>query len=261
MTLRLFRCVGPCAFALALASALLVARADSHARSGVPTIVLVQPSGSTVPANLLRFSIRFTGPVDSPVLPKLALSRVGGERIDAPFLEQELWSADGRVLTVLMHPGRVKQGLIAREERGPILSEGDDLMLTLDDRPIKRWRAGPVDERGPVPSAWTLLPVRVATRQPLVVVLDAPIDGLAVDHLAVTDERGRRLSGRARLSDGETRWTFTPDATWRGVTYRLVVRGTLEDPSGNRTGSRFETAVDAPPGPPLDTMREFAPTP
>jgi hypothetical protein len=221
----------------------------------------VQPSGSTVPSNLLRFSIRFAAPVEGPVLRRLVLSRAGGERIDAPFLEQELWSADGRVLTVLMHPGRVKQGLTAREERGPILSEGDDLTLTLDDQPIKRWRTGPRDDRGPATSTWTLLPVRMGKRQPLVVALDAPIDGLNVDYLAVADERGRRVHGRARLSDGETHWTFTPDATWRGGTYRLVVRGTLEDPSGNRANSRFETAVDATPGRPLDTMREFAPTP
>jgi hypothetical protein len=187
---RLLRRVGASAVALALVAALGPARAESQPRAGVPTVVLVQPSGSTVPANLLRFSIRFAAPVDGRVLPKLALSRAGGERIDAPFLEQELWSADGRVLTVLMHPGRVKQGLIAREERGPILSEGDDLTLTLDGQPIKRWRAGPGDDRGPAPSAWTLLPVRIATRQPLVVVLDAPIDGLDADYLAVADEHG-----------------------------------------------------------------------
>lgn len=257
----LSRRVGAGVLGLALTSAPPVALADSHPRTAVPTIVVVQPSGPTVPANLLRFSIRFTAPVEGSVLPKLALLRADGERIDAPFLEQELWSADGRVLTVLMHPGRVKQGLIAREELGPILSEGDDVALTLGGHPIKRWRAGPVDDRGPAPLTWMLSPVRVATREPLVVVLDAPIDGLDADYLAVADERGRRLKGRARLSDGETRWTFAPEATWRGGTYRLVVRGTLEDPSGNRPDSRFETTTDAPPGSPVDTVREFAPTP
>lgn len=237
-----------------------MARGDSHDLASLPTVVAVQPSGSMVPANLLRFSIRFAGPVGDPVLPRLTLSRAPGDRIHGPFLEQELWSADGRVLTVLLHPGRVKRGLIAREERGPILVEGDDVALLLDGRPIQRWRVGPFDDRGPLPSAWTLLPVRVGTRHPLTVVLDAPIDALDVDYLAVADGSGRRVSGRARLSDGETRWRFTPDERWRDARYRLLVRGTLEDPSGNRPNSRFETAGPASQGPPLDTVLEFSAT-
>jgi hypothetical protein len=55
---------------------------------------------------------------DGPVLARLALLRRNGSRIAEPFLKQELWSADGRVLTVLMHPGRVKIGLKAREDLG-----------------------------------------------------------------------------------------------------------------------------------------------
>ena len=51
-----------------------------------------------------------------------------------PFLEQELWSPSGKILTVMMHPGRVKTGLKARDEKGPILSVGDDVALALDGR-------------------------------------------------------------------------------------------------------------------------------
>lgn len=249
MTRRLLHCVAAAAFAAGLGC--------SHAQPPTPRVILVQPSGPTVPANLLRLSIRFAAQVESPVLPRLALLRPDGSRIEEPFLEQELWSADGRVLTVLMHPGRVKQGLKAREERGPILLVGDDVTLTLDGRPIKRWSAGPADETGPAPSAWTLSPVRAASTRPLVVLLDAPIDGRDADYLAIADDRGRRVAGRGRLSQGESTWSFTPAAPWRAGTYRLVARGTLEDPAGNRLGSRFETSVSAPPGPPVDTVIPF----
>jgi hypothetical protein len=63
-------------------------------------------------------------------------------QIQEPFLEQELWSPDGKLLTVLMHPGRVKSGLIAHDERGPILSPGEDVTLTLDGHPIKQVARG-----------------------------------------------------------------------------------------------------------------------
>src|SRR5262249_36269604 len=150
----------------------------------------------------------------------------------APFLEQELWSADGKVLTLLMHPGRVKTGLKARAELGPILSVGDDVSLALDGVPIKQWHVGTTDEAGPVTSAWKLSAVDAGSRQPLVVTLDGPIDGQDTNYLAVADVRGHRVAGRARFTIGESSWTFTPDLPWRAGAYKLVVRGTLEDSAG-----------------------------
>lgn len=211
------------------------------ARPSAVRLVLVQPSGPEVPANLLRISIRFATQVEGPVLPRITLARANGAQIHEPFLEQELWSANGLVLTILLHPGRVKSGLIAREVMGPILSARDDVVLALDGVPIKRWSVGPADEAGPIASAWRVSAVRAESLQPLVVELDGPIDGQDVGYLAVVDARGRRVAGRARLTAGECVWTFAPHAPWRPGEYKLVVRGTLEDPAGNRLGTRFET--------------------
>jgi hypothetical protein len=186
------------------------------------------------------------------------LLRADGRQVQEPFLEQELWSPGGRILTVLLHPGRVKSGLKAHDEKGPILSVGDDVALALDGVPIKRWRVGPADEIGPIVSAWKVSAVRVESKQPLVVALDGAIDGRDADYLAIADVRARRVAGRAQLTNGESTWTFTPSAPWRPGAYKLVVRGTLEDPAGNRLGSRFETSIDSPPGPPVDAVVPFA---
>ncbi len=173
-----------------------------------------------------------------------------GMQIQEPFLEQELWSPDGKLLTVLMHPGRVKSGLIAHDELGPILSPGEDVTLALDGHPIKRWRVGPANTVGPAVSTWKISAVRVGSRQPIVVTLDEPIDGRDVDYLAIADERDRRVAGRAQLAYGESTWTFIPNSPWRAGAYKLVARGTLEDPAGNRLGSHFETPIHSPSGTP-----------
>jgi len=107
-------------------------------------------------------------------------------------------------------------------------------------------------------SQWKLSAVRVESKQALVVALDGPIDGRDADYLAIADARGRRVAGRARLTNGESTWTFTPSAPWRPGAYMLVVRGTLEDPAGNRPGSHFETSIDSPPGAPVDAVVPFA---
>jgi hypothetical protein len=243
--------VGPTALAVALGCS------HSHAQQQAPRVVLVQPSGPEVPVNLLRISIRFEAQVESPMLPRLTLLRTVGSQIQEPFLEQELWSPDGKVLTVLMHPGRVKSGLNARDERGAILSVGDDVALTLDGLPIKQWRVGPADENGPVASAWKVSAVRAESKQPLVVALDGPIDGRDAGYLAIADVHDRRVAGRAQLTNGESTWTFTPNAPWRAGAYKLVARGTLEDSAGNRLGSHFETPIYSPPGPPVDAVVPF----
>src|SRR5215831_7337105 len=199
---------------LVCATALTVTLGCAYAGQPTPRVVLVQPSGPKVPANLLRISISFASQVEGPLLPRLSLLRADGSQVEAPFLEQQLWSPSGRILTVLLHPGRVKTGLKAHDEKGPILSVGDDVALALDGIPIKRWSVGPADEIGPIVSAWRLSPVRVDSKQPLVVLLDRAIDGRNSDYLAIADVRDRRVAGRAQLTDGERRWTFTPSAPW-----------------------------------------------
>jgi hypothetical protein len=211
-----------------------------------------------VPANLLRISIHFATQIEGPLLPRVTLLRADGGKVQEPFLEQELWSPDGKVLTVLMHPGRVKSGLTARAQMGPILSTGEHVSLALDGLPIKHWSVGPTDDAGPVTSAWKLSAVRAGSLQPMVVALDGPIDGQDASYLAIADSSGHRMAGRARLTVGESAWTFTPDAPWRAGAYKLVVRATLEDPAGNRLGSRFETSIYSPPGPAADAVVPFA---
>lgn len=241
------------------ATALAVACTGSQAQQATPRVTLVQPSGPEVPANLLRLTIQFDRQVEGPLLPRLALSRADETPIQEPFLEQELWAPDGRLLTILMHPGRVKSGLIAHDDFGPILSAGEDVTLLLDGHAIKRWNVTQVHTTGPDASAWTLSSVRVGSRQAIVVKLDAPIDGRETGYLAIADQHDRRVSGQARLADGERTWAFVPDSPWGAGAYKLVARGTLEDPCGNRLGSRFETPVDSPPGTPIDVVIPFTP--
>src|SRR5215813_3896329 len=178
-------------------AALAVALNSAHAQQLAARVVLVQPSGPEVPANLLRLSISFAAQVEGPLLSRLSLLRADGRQIQGPFLEQELWSPSGTILTVMMHPGRVKTGLKAHDEEGPILSVGDHVALALDGVPIKWWSVGPADEIGPIVSAWRVSPVRADTKEPLVVVLDGAIEGRDGDYLAIADLRDRRVAGRA----------------------------------------------------------------
>ena len=239
------------ACALALWTA---AGAQAVAAQAVP--VAVQPSGPQVPANLLRISLVFAQLVGEPVLPRLELRQANGKVIDKPFLDQELWSPSGKVLTVLLDPARVKSGLIAHDTFGPVLRDGELVVLMLDGEAIKRWKIGADDHDGPKPALWKLGNARAHTREPLVAELDAPIDGRDVEYLVVADCQGKRVAGRAVLLDGERRWSFLPAVPWRAGTYQLAVFSQLEDASGNRMGGHFEETAGTQ-RPSTDTVLTF----
>lgn len=223
-------------------------------------VISVHPSGPTVPANLLRISIELAAPIEGPLLPRLSLVPIDGGTVEEPFLRQELWSPSGKVLTVLLHPGRVKSGLNAHDEKGPILSTGEDVAVALDGKPIKRWSVSEADRHGAVPAAWRFSEVRAGSRQVLVVSLDEPVDALGVNYLAVRDARGRRVEGRAQLLNGEMTWAFTPRRPWRPGDYELVVRGTMEDPAGNRMDRQFESSGGSNIGRSQDAVLAFSVT-
>lgn len=238
--------------ALVLLLVVLDLVASSAARA-LPRVVAVHPSGPEVPENLLRLSVTLDAPTAEPLLPVLALRRADGSPLEAPFLEQELWSPDGRTLTLLLHPGRVKTGLIANVRLGRPLPLGEDVELTLAGRTVRRWRVRPADEQPPEPQRWRVRAPSPGTRESLEVTLEAPVEAQAVNLIALADGEGHRVEGSARLENGERLWRFTPARPWRVGHYRLVVNDQLEDAAGNRVGQRFEHVLGeaAPAAEPL----------
>jgi hypothetical protein len=78
--------------------------------------IQVFPSANEIPTNLLRFHIRFEEtPEVFDVSTAIRLIDSAGVAIDHVFLDlnEGLWSSDGLTLTVMLHPGRIKTGLVA----------------------------------------------------------------------------------------------------------------------------------------------------
>ncbi len=226
------------AFALAL-----VLLASSPAAFGAAA--RVHPSGDAIPENLLRLSLAFAAPAAPGVLERLTLRAGDGTLVAAPFLDQELWSPDGRTLTLLLHPGRVKSGLRAHDEAGRPLRAGERVTLLLDGAPLKTWRVGPARTAAPDPQRWSVQTPQAGTRDAVVVTLDAPVDMQAVGYLAVASASGEKVRGRATLAPGESVWRLAPETAWAAGEYRLLIHPRLEDPQGNAVGGRFEQKAGA----------------
>jgi hypothetical protein len=225
-------------------------------------ITAIYPTASRLPENTLRFYIHFSGDVArGGVYRHIKLVRDDGVEVKEPFLEldEELWSADGRRLTVLFHPGRVKRGLVPREVEGPILEEGRRYTISVsgkwedvEGRPIvsgfsKTFSAGPPDDEPVDPSVWSLVAPRAFSDAPLVVRLPKPLDHAMLNRVVwVADAKGEPVPGTLTVGGGERVLTFAPKAPWRRGEYRLVTDTRLEDVCGNRVGKPFEVDVFHP---------------
>jgi hypothetical protein len=226
------------------------------------SITAVYPSANRLPENTLRFYIHFSGEVArGDVYRHFKLVRDDGVEVKSPFLEldEELWAGEGTRLTVLFHPGRVKRGLVPREEDGPILEEGRRYTLTIsgkwedtEGRPIvagfkKTFTAGPPDDEVVDPDRWAVMAPRAGSDSPLVVKLPKPLDHAMLGRVVwVADATGKPVPGEMTVGGGERVLTFAPKDRWVRGQYKLVTDTQLEDVCGNRVGEPFEVDVFKP---------------
>lgn len=219
-------------------------------------LVAVAPGGPELPANLLKFYLHFSGPMRrGEAYRHVRVLDVAGDEVTGALLrvEPELWNPERTRLTLLLDPGRIKQGLVPHEELGPVLHPGEDYVLEVDGAwrdgrgaPLVRglrhaFRTLERDTRSPVPGDWRLDVPPAGTREPFVVAFDEALDRALVESLLWIElPDGSRLEGAGAVDADQTGWRFVPARAWRRTPHALVVPTVLEDLCGNSVGRPFE---------------------
>jgi hypothetical protein len=224
----------------------------------VPTTIVTQvfPSADVVPENQLRLYVHFSAPMGlKGGIGYVRLLDEAGDEVRDPFLplDAEFWNRDRTRFTVFFDPGRQKRGILPNEEMGRSLVDGraytlvvsrewrDGQGMPLKEEFRRRFKVGPPDERPLDQHTWRIEPPRAGSRSALAVTFPEPLDhGLLQRALVIADSRGRRIDGQSAVDAHETRWVFTPSATWRSGDYFLQALTILEDMAGNRIGRAFE---------------------
>ena len=188
---------------------------QSPRRTAMPATLVsrVYPSADTLPENLLKFYVHFTGPMSrGNIYDHIRLRDESGRDVELPFLEidEELWDATTTRLTLIIDPGRIKRGVRPLEEIGPALEAGKSYTLAigrewrdgagnqLKDNFQKAFKVAPPDREPPDPARWKVESPRADSRDPLVVVFPEPMDhALSQRLIRVTGDQGE---GGARKS-------------------------------------------------------------
>jgi hypothetical protein len=220
----------------------------------------IYPSGPTVPANLLRMYIEFSGPMGTmPAEEFIHLTDAAGNDLEGALLplDTDLWDSEHRRFTVLFDPGRVKRGILPNRAMGRPLRTGDTFTLVVrrewpdaQGQPLgaefkKDYRVGPAIERPLDTRTWRLETPSAGSRDPLRITFPSALDrGLALRALSIV--RGESsIAGDVVVEPGETAWRFTPRDAWSAGDYAVSILPALEDPTGNRIGRAFEARSPA----------------
>jgi hypothetical protein len=219
-------------------------------------VTIVYPTANELPENLLKFYVHFSAPMSTGEAYKhIALETSSGQKIVLPFLEiaEELWDKTNTRLTLLLDPGRIKRGLVPREEDGPILVAGQAYRFrVMADWPdaegaplvgevVKEFKVIGQDTTQPAPLDWKIITPRAGGKDPIVIDLLEPLDHAIVARgIRVYDADGVEIEGGVALARQEREWRFTPDQIWRAGAYELRVDDVIEDLVGNNVTRPFE---------------------
>ena len=196
-----------------------------------PTVVAgIHPTSGVLPANQLKFYVTFSGSMSVGEARRRVRLLDGRDReVARAFLhpEEELWDAARRRLTLILDPGRIKQGLRANLEDGAPLAAGAAYRLVVDGgwtdgrgRPLaapfeKRFRVAAADRTLPDPAAWSVDAPAAGSVEPLRLRFDEPLDFVLLqDSISVVAADGRTVGGRVGVPPRRGR----PDRTRCGST-------------------------------------------
>lgn len=230
-------------------------------------VIKIFPSSDRLPANLLKFYIHFSLPMQRGEIYQYfsIVDLSNRKQVELPFLElpEELWSRDGKRLTLIIDPGRIKRGLKPREEMGAVFEPGrsyefrisgkwtDQSGRRLGQDVVKKFRVTEEDHQTPDHRKWRLETPVSGTDEPLRIHFDEPLDAALA--LRVIDVFGPANSPRTKrdssqkidlkdrkLEQQEQDLVLYPQKAWKPGAYLLRIGSELEDRCGNQIGKPFD---------------------
>ena len=216
----------------------------------------VYPTANSLPENLLKFYLHFSAPMSQGnVYSHIHLINARNKKIDLPFLEldEELWNPDGTRLTILFDPGRIKSGLLPREQDGPVLQESQSYTLKIDatwldaaGAPLKQgftkfFIVAAPDVGMPSPARWKMTAPEAGSINPMTLDFPEPLDHALLQRLLWIEDAGKHaVEGQVQVGNVERQWAFVLGKAWKVGDYRIMIGTSLEDLAGNNVARPFE---------------------
>jgi hypothetical protein len=224
--------------------------AEKQAEERTTLVERVYPTADEIPANQLKFYIEFSAPMlRGEAWEHLQLFDAHGKVMELAFLEidQELWDRDQRRLTVLFDPGRIKRGVLPRDEIGASLEVGHSYTLVASAKwrdanrvPLKEefrrtFKVVAEDWTAIDPATWAIKGPKVGTREPLIIEFGESLDAALALRLITIP-----IPGHPSLGPAEREFRYVPKEPWPLTSFDILIDTALEDLAGNKVGRPFD---------------------
>ena len=250
---------------------------NSTTKTASPRVLAVHPNLNRLPANILRAHIVFDRPMQTAeAIEHIKLINDRGIDISNALLDFKdgLWTTDGKILTVLFHPGRVKTGLVGGDRYGSIFTKSEEAPSSCSDLTRRKPPSGRCAFQGGVSltegrayqlvvrdkilgangkslesdyyhsfeiapairQGFSAIPDKLLLEENVVrIETNQPLDWLSLQtYLAVTDESDRRLKANFSLTANGKAIVVRMDEFTVKSRRFLRVHPMLEDVAGNR---------------------------
>lgn len=226
------------------------------------TINEIYPSHPEVPANILKWYVQFSRPVNPiKIYEHISFLDEDGRPIDRSILHlaAPLLSEDGMLLTIWVEPGRQKRGLGPNRYLGSVFEPFKQYTIHIADT-LKDAHGATIatsvshtfttiesDRTKPSLSNWEVIPIKADTRLPLEIVCNDDLDyGSLLDAFSVSFN-GKEIKGTLSLDSRTTKFLFTPEDKWKKGTYNIQLDYRLEDLAGNNLVHLFDRSLKEKP--------------
>ena len=178
----------------------------------------------------------------------ISLTDAAGNIDSHAFMEfkQELWSPDGKRLTILFDPGRIKRGVSTNMELGPALLEGRQYHVTISGswkdvygqellvETRKDFVVGNAYRQHVKVHEWMIDEPGANSYDALLLQFDRIMDhALLQSMIQVKDRKNKLIAGHWEILKQEQLIQFIPEKKWQKGEYHIVIDSRLEDVAGN----------------------------
>lgn len=214
-------------------------------------VVTAYPMADTIPYNTLFFHVRFSHPMKEDILAYKHISIYDDQGIEREnaWRQKSFWLDDGKLLVLMIHPGRVKNGI---HYESPLFDSGKRYTLKvhttitdINNNPIAKEYTQSFYVKGEdrVTPKVELSDRRVLThgaRGIMYLNFSEGMDHASVmEGVALYNAKGRQLKiALERVT--ESRYMFYPMHTWERGAYKLVLKSAVYDYAANRINRLFE---------------------
>jgi hypothetical protein len=219
-------------------------------------LLCIYPSADVLPENLLRFYFYFSTPMKKgEVLKHIQLIDSNGDADTHAFMQfkEELWSPDGKRLTLLFDPGRIKRGVSTNVELGPALLEGDSYQIVisaewqdvygqkLSTQQTKTFIVGEAYRNAINIDNWSVNAPKAMSKQALSIQFDRIVDHALVQSVfQIRNDENETIEGNWQISENEVVVNFIPSQKWKRGHYQIWFDSWFEDVAGNNLNSLLD---------------------